>query len=108
MSQPPGPKDLLATAARALRESVVAELSGAARHQALMIANALAIAGRQLDEAPLADAGENPPSLAAAIRAGAVDGRADVYDGILRRLRAQVSVSNPKALAREDIEDALR
>ena len=39
-------------------------------------------------------------SLARAIREGVVDGLADVYEWIVRGLRAEVSVSNLRALAR--------
>ena len=113
MSQRPGPEDLLKTAARVLRESVAAGLSGEARYQALMVANAIAIAGRQMGEGRLQDLGdmpaaEDPASLVRAIREGALDGRADVHERILRKLRAAVAVSNPKALARETGEHALR
>ena len=113
MSQRPGPEDLLETAARVLRQHVAGGLSGKARYQALMVANAIAIAGRQVGQAPpqeLADipAAEDPAALVEAIREGTLDGRTDVFDWILRGLRAEVGVSNPKALARETVEDALR
>ena len=113
MSRRQGPEDLLATAARVLREKVAAGLSGDARYQALMVANAIAIAGRQMDDVRLRDPGhvpaaEDPASLVDAIRSGAVDGRADVHEWILRELRAKVAVSNPKALTRETVDDAIR
>ena len=52
MTRRAGPEDLLDTAARVLREQVVHELSGKARYQALMVANAIAIAARQIGETP--------------------------------------------------------
>ena len=110
MSQRPGPEDLLETAVGVLRTQIVGELSGNARYQALMVANAIAIAARQFGNTPSRDLDEIPAasdaaSLARAIREGALDGRTDVYDWIVRGLRAQVSVSNPKALARNAVND---
>lgn len=110
MSQRPGPENLLETALEVLRRQVVGELSGSARYEALMVANAIAIAGRQISETPRqapADmpAGTDTESLARAIRDGALDGRADVYDWIVGELRAEVSLSNPKALARDAVEE---
>ncbi|MDA1185571.1 MAG: DUF6285 domain-containing protein [Acidobacteria bacterium] len=113
MSQPPGPEDLLSTAVGVLRDQVAGELSGKARYQALMVANAIAIAARQIGGTPPQDlagipAATDVASLARAIREGALDGRADVYDWIVRGLRAEVRVSNPKALSRDAVEDARR
>ena len=113
MTQRPGPEDLLATAVSVLREHVVGGLSGDARYQVLMVANAIAIAARQIGDTPREDLADIPAaadaaSLVQAIREGTLDGRADIHDWIVRRLRAQVSVSNPKALAREAVEDARR
>ena len=111
MTQRAGPEDLLETAARVLREEVVDGLSGKARYQALMVANAIAIAARQVGDTPSEDLADVPAaadaaSLVRAIREGTLDGRVDVHDWIVRKLRAQVSVSNPKALARETVDDA--
>jgi hypothetical protein len=113
MTQRAGPEDLLETAARVLREEIVDGLSGKARYQALMVANAIAIAARQIGEAPHQDPVDIPAvadaaSLVQAIREGTLDGRADVFDRIVARLRAEVGVSNPKALARESVDDARR
>jgi hypothetical protein len=147
MTRRAGPEDLLETAARVLREQVVHELSGKARYQALMVANAIAIAARQIGETPsqypadmpaAADARaffdsvetekrrkalfekarpvreasdrneKRPRALVQAIREGTLDGRADVFDWIVGRLRAEVGVSNPKALARESVDDVHR
>ena len=110
MTRRAGPEDLLETAARVLREEVVDGLSGRARYQALMVANAIAIAARQIGDSPLPDLVEIPAaadaaSLVQAIREGTLDGRADVHEWVVRGLRAEVSVSNPKALAREGVED---
>jgi hypothetical protein len=134
MTRRAGPEDLLETAARVLREQVVHELSGKARYQALMVANAIAIAARQIGETPSQDPADMPAaadaralfekarplreapdrhekrsrSLVQAIREGTLDGRADVFDWIVGRLRAEVGVSNPKALARESVDDVHR
>ncbi len=113
MTRRAGPEDLLETAARVLREEVVDGLSGRARYQALMVANAVAIAARQISDAPRQDLADIPAaadvaSLVQAIREGTLDGRADVFEWIVGRLRAEVGVSNPKALARETVDDALR
>lgn len=111
--RPEEPEDLLETAARVLREEVVDGLSGKARYQALMIANAVAIAARQIRDVPRQDLVDIPAtadaeSLVQAIREGTLDGRADVFEWIVSGLRAEVAVSNPKALARETVDDALR
>ena len=113
MTRRAGPEDLLETAARVLREEVVDGLSGRARYQALMVANAVAIAARQISDAPRQDLADIPAaadvaSLVRAIREGTLDGRADVFDWIVERLRAEVAVSNPRALARESVDDAHR
>ena len=111
MTQRPGPEDLLDTAVSVRRKHVAGGLSGEVRYQALMVANAIAIAARQIGSTPREDLADIPAaadaaSLVRAIREGTLDGRADVHDWSARRLRAQVSASNPKALARE--EDARR
>lgn len=113
MSRRQGPEDLLETAARVLREKIAQGLSGDARYQALMVANAIAIAGRQIDDTRLRDPGnlpaaEAPAALVEAIRDGTLDGRTDVHELILREVRAKVAISNPKALARGTVDDAIR
>ncbi len=113
MTRRAGPEDLLETAAGVLREQVVKGLSGEARYQALMVANAIAIAARQISAAPAQDLADRPAvadvvSLVDAIREGKLDGRADVCEWIVGRLRVEVGVSNPKALTRETVDDACR
>lgn len=112
--------DLLATARAALRDLIVTGLSDDARYAALMVANAMAIAARQLaaGDRPLNEAhdrltalyaapdtplAELARRLAADIRAGAFDAptprRAAALDHLWLDARAAAEHSNPKALS---------
>ena len=53
------PRDLLAVARAALRERVMARLDGEGRYEAAMVANAMAIAIRELELGPAARAEEH-------------------------------------------------
>lgn len=125
MRPQPGGADLLETARAALLDQVLAALSSDQRHTALMIANAMAIAGRELragtaplirerdalyavlgtDTQPVARPDELAEQLAALnrdlcarIRAGAADSAA-VHAHLLMVARLRVAESNPRALA---------
>ena len=90
---------LVAEARHTLLEHVLPALSGDARIKALMVANALGIAAREL-EAPAP-----PPlthDLAGAIRAGAHDADAALYATLVAAARARVAVSRPSALRDEE------
>lgn len=93
----PAPGELLAVARKTLLEELVPALPEEKRYQALMVANALAIAGRAL-AAPSAEDAAELEALAAAIRAGRHDGDAALHARLLRWAEARTAVTNPKAL----------
>ncbi|MEX0758148.1 MAG: DUF6285 domain-containing protein [Tistlia sp.] len=114
MRDRPGGAELLAEARRLLREELVPTLAGAQRYQALMIANALGMAERELL------AGERPleaeraalsrllsregsqaaltATLAAALRDGRLAGDPEAYVLLLEETRSRLAESNPRAL----------
>lgn len=59
MQDPPKPADLLAAVARFLREELMPELSGALAFQTRIAANVVDIVGRELAQAPAAEAAEH-------------------------------------------------
>ena len=96
---------LLETARDVLRDQLLPALPPQQRHAALMVANAMAIAARELDRCtdPAADEARAAAdrALCAAIRAGQVDcgaAAAQVHARLLADTRARVEVSNPKFL----------
>jgi hypothetical protein len=105
--------DLLAIALKTLAEDLTPRLKGEERYLALLIGNALGIVGRELAEggksAGIAakalgsaygdDRGQGLTELAADIRAGRLDGNADVGRHLLDLARARAELSNPKAAA---------
>ena len=89
---------LVAEARHTLLEHVLPALSGDARIKALMVANALGIAARELE----ADAPPAPPDgLADAIRRGAHDADPTVFAQLLRDATARVTIARPAALNRD-------
>jgi hypothetical protein len=124
MRHHPKAADLLETARAVLRETILPQLPPSARYEALMVANAMAIAARQVaagerpaEEAgrrlaaiyglpaePEPDAGGLERQLAADLRRGAFDepGRARdaVFDHLWRTASDRAAESNPKALRR--------
>lgn len=125
MRHDPKATDLLETARAVLRETILPQLPSSARYEALMVANAMAIAARQVaaGERPVEEAGrrlaaiyglpaepEPDPEelerrLAADLRKGSFDGpgqaRNAVFDHLWRTASDRVAESNPKALRRE-------
>ncbi len=109
----PGAQDLLEIARTTLLTSVIPQLAGDARFQALMVANAIAIARRDAgaDMRQLAEAIDRLRDLArgdmrelsAQIRAGAHDPgtatHAAVASLLTRLAEARCRISAPKALA---------
>lgn len=115
----PDAKDLLAIARQTLLDQLLPQLPGNLRYQALMVANAMAIAGREcaageqarateieqltalLEEAPASSA-DVPQTLCRAIRQGRFDSPGVEQEHLLSTLsaitRARLSISNPKAL----------
>ena len=120
MRHEPTAVSLLDTAREVLRDSVIPCLSGAARYDALMVANAMAIAARQIaaGDALLREARERLAALYGApdatlaeledrfardLRAGAFDPpserRAAAFDHLWKASSSAVAESNPKALS---------
>lgn len=100
----PHAADLLATARRALLDTIVPALEGAARFEALMAANAIAIALRETPEA-LAEIARaeaalgDMPTLIADIRAGRRDDDPALTAALRAYAEARCRVSAPKSLA---------
>ena len=96
---------LLETARAVLRDQLLPALPSHQRHAALMVANAMAIAARELDRRsdPAADGARAAADrqLCASIRAGHADAGAaarQVHARLLADTRARVEVSNPRFL----------
>ncbi len=119
LHEPPDAADLLATARAVLVGTLLPELPEALRFPALMVANAMAIAGRAAAADPeaeaalteglraLLDAADGDAEtlmrrFARAIRAGAYDpdmpGRAAASAWLVALARHRAALSNPKAL----------
>jgi hypothetical protein len=102
-AEKPGAADLLATARRALLDTIVPALDGAARFEALMAANAIAVALREtpaaLTEITAAETALGDiPTLIADIRAGRRDGDAALAGALRTYAEARCRISAPKAL----------
>lgn len=91
--------DLLDEAARLLREALAPTLTGEARYNALLAANAVAMARR---EAGLEEATQEEADLAAAIRAGAHDGDGALHGRLLAQAARRAWVADPGALTAEE------
>jgi hypothetical protein len=96
---------LLETARDVLRDQLLPALSPQQRHAALMVANAMAIAARELNRRTDRAADEARAALdrrlCASIRAGHVDGgvaAVQLHARLLADTRARVEVCNPKVL----------
>jgi hypothetical protein len=96
---------LLQTARDVLRDQLLPALPSHQRHAALMVANAMAIAARELDRRTEPTKDETRAaadrSLCASIRAGHADRGAEaaqLHARLLADTRARVEVSNPKFL----------
>lgn len=116
VDQPDGPQ-LLALAREKLLETLLPGLSGDQRYLALMIANAMAIAGRESAAGPSANrdlgsalAGLRAPlseeadpdrtaRLVAEIRAGRFDEDREAHNLLLAEVCDRLAISNPKHLA---------
>ncbi|MFG1398011.1 DUF6285 domain-containing protein [Roseixanthobacter pseudopolyaromaticivorans] len=100
--------DLLAIARKTLQEEIAPQLSGDQRYQAAMVANACAIAGREMAteavareaEAACLDAAQapSPAALCAAIRAGARDADPHLHAALLRHSLIATYRTRPGAL----------
>lgn len=113
MKAEPAEGDLIAIALKTLAEDLTPRLTGEERYLALLIGNALGIAGRELSEGGLSaeiaakalgsaygdDRGKGLGDLAGDIRAGRLDGNASLGRHLLDLARARSALSNPKAAA---------
>jgi hypothetical protein len=101
----PDAADLLAIARQTLLRDIRPQLNDEGRHAAAMIANAMAIAARELEAAEAPSHGGHDRQLAADIRAGRYDLRDERQRAMLEELRASVvaklRISNPKSLPPE-------
>jgi hypothetical protein len=116
----PDATELLAIARQTLLDELLPQLPGSLRYQALMVANAMAIAGRECRDgeaadgaeaqllAALPDAGgesldEARQTLCQNIRQGRFDAPGTDQDQLFAALsaitRARLSISNPKGIA---------
>lgn len=89
-------KSLLDIARQTLLADIVPALSGDARFKALMIANAMAIAAREVQYGSAAEP-ENAVALVAAIRAGSHDGDTDLAQRLLALVEARCKISSKTA-----------
>ncbi len=95
----PDGAELLTVARATLLEDLLPELPPARRYDALMIANAMAMAQRELEARSLAAEGDVLKHLASELRAGERDGDQETYGGLLESCIGRVRVSQPRALA---------
>jgi hypothetical protein len=89
---------LLAEARRLLSEELLPQLPEARRYEWRMIANAMAIAGREMTARAPAQGDEK--GLAAGIRRGRYDNDAGLRDRLAADVLARLAISNPKVLPR--------
>lgn len=92
----PGGAELLRVARAQLLEQLLPHLPAAHHYTARMVANAMAIAARELDtpqHRPI-----DAARLAREIRAGQHDGSQPIEEGLRELTRARVAVSNPRVL----------
>ncbi|MHB2209453.1 DUF6285 domain-containing protein [Methylobacterium sp. CM6257] len=104
MQDDPAGAALLDAARRALTEEVVPGLTGRPRYVALMVANAIGIAAREIAQAETlraaADqvlAGETVEGLVRAIRAGARDADPDLHAALSAAAEVAAQVWKPTA-----------
>jgi hypothetical protein len=120
----PGAADLLKIAREVLREDVAPAVSGETRFNVLMVANAMAMAireveqGAELDEAALSDlvalyedtgatAADLSRKLARDIRTGFFDEGAkavELHDLLMTDIRRRLAIGNPRYLAESEDE----
>ena len=93
----PAGAELLRVARAQLLESLLPQLPAALRYEARMVANAMAIAAREL-ATPAAPAAGDMAALARAVRAGAHDADGALQETLRSFTRARLAVSNPRVL----------
>ena len=98
--QPDGAK-LLAEARRVLLEELLGDLPDAQRFNGLMVANAMAIARRELEAASAALPESDEIVAIEEIRRGRRDGEGALHEILLLDVRNRVLFINPKRLDKE-------
>lgn len=94
----PDAAGLVAIALQAFRDEILPVVPAEQRLTALMIANALGIAGRELEAAPADDA---DPDLCRAIAEGRYDApgkQQELRTLLMQRTRDRLAIANPKRL----------
>lgn len=103
MKVEPGGEDLLRVARDTLLDTLLAQLPAESHYTARMVANAMAIAARELAQAAPGTPGDAATArLAADIRAGRYDeaaARAQLIERLRGITRERLAVSNPRVLA---------
>lgn len=111
----PAAADLLATARKLLRDEVLQHVPASQKLNVLMIANAMAIAGRDLDGAPELEAAAErdlralypdvdgdfaalSARFAADIRSGCFDDDEAAYSSLFENTRRRIALNNPRYL----------
>ena len=89
-------RSLLDIARQTLLADIVPPLSGDARFKALMVANAMAIAAREVQYGAVTEPG-NDAAMVAAIRAGLHDGDTDLAQRLLAVAQARCKISSKTA-----------
>lgn len=100
MKVEPAGAELLKVARASLLEALLPLLPAESHYTARMVANAMAIAARELQQPP-ADSAVDAARLAREIRAGRHDG-GDIAPLLREITRARLAVSNPRLLAPVD------
>lgn len=102
--------DLLDEAALVLRDKLAAKLSGEARYLALLAANAVAMARRELALEEKLEAARRALSgySIAAIRAGDHDGDRVLYERLWMHAALRAYVANPDALTETERQHLLK
>ena len=94
--------EMLKLARRILREDLLKQISPEDKYQALMVANAMAIAARQLQCHDPVPSDEDMRRLCLDIRAGEVNPGSprfkETYELLLQQARQKVLISNPEHL----------
>ncbi len=101
MSNRPLGQELLDVARRTLLDDILPATPADKAYDVLMIANAMAIAARELAAGPRPDSAQDQ-ALAARIRARDLSAQeqAQLHDLLLERTRSALDLSNPKYLHR--------
>jgi len=89
----PEAADLLAIARTTLLDEIIPALTGDARFKALMVANAMAIAGRAAQTDPIDDI-PNASLICANVRAGKLDDDQDLANKLLAHAEARCRISS--------------